>query len=106
VIATVSGFLGSQGSAFLDVLFTSAKTEVGAFFGNDQGVGSIQVMKLSVYDAEGVFLGSVNVTPNGNTSVDQFIGLRSTTPFVRARFENIPDSFLSVVLDDVMFNVT
>jgi sugar lactone lactonase YvrE len=104
VLATASSF-GGRGSTFLDVLFTAGKNEFGAYFGNDQGVGSIQSVKLTVFGSQGQTLGSVSAIPNGNTSVDQFIGVRSQTPFVRARIENVPSSFLSVAVDDVMFNV-
>ena len=102
VIATVTSF-GGAGSNFLDLLFTSSRTEVGAFFGNDQGAGAFPAMTLSVFDAQDALIGSVNVVPNGNTSVDQFVGLRSNTPFSRARFEQGPQQTFSVVLDDVQF---
>jgi sugar lactone lactonase YvrE len=103
VLATVSSH-GGTFSPFLNVDFDSPKTELGAYFGNDQGAGAIGTVQLSVFSGE-TLLGSVSVAANGNTSVDQFIGLRSTVPFTSARFDNLPPSIFSVVLDDVMFNM-
>jgi len=103
VIATVSGLNGSVFSDYLDVLFTSPALEIGAFFGNDQNPPIFSQMGLSVFDAQYQLLGSVSVPANHNTSVDQFIGLRSDTPFLRARFENFSSGGLSTVLDDVAF---
>lgn len=96
---------GSVFSAFLDLLFTSPTMEVGAYFGNDQGLQPTMQMQVSVFDVGDALIGSVLVTVNQNTSVDQFAGLRSdSTPFYRARFENIlAQGDLSVVLDDVRF---
>ena len=106
VIATVSSSVGGQSrySPYLDVIFSSPTTEVGAYFGNDQGPAAIPTIRLSVFDASDQLIGSISATPNGNTSVDQFIGLRSSRPFVRARFENVPDNFYSIVLDDLTFS--
>jgi hypothetical protein len=85
----------------LNVLFGSPILQVGAFFGNDQGVGYTQTT-LEVFDIANNSLGSVVVNTNDNTSVDQFIGLSSTAPFARARFSN-NGTFLAVVLDDLQF---
>jgi hypothetical protein len=108
VIATVLDYQGSgsEFSAFLDLVFTSATFEVGAWFGNDQGIQPTMQMQLSVFDASDALIGFVLVDVNANTSVDQFAGLRSnSTPFYRARFENVlAQGDLSVVLDDVQFS--
>jgi hypothetical protein len=62
-------------------------------------------MQLSVFDANDALIGLVLVAVNANTSVDQFAGLRSDTPFLRARFEHVlAQGDLSVVLDDVRFS--
>ena len=107
VIATEDDYqgTGSEFSAYLDLLFTSPTLEVGAWFGNDQGLQPTMQMQLSVFDAADMLIGFVLVDVNANTSVDQFAGLRSdSTPFYRARFENIlAQGDLSVVLDDVRF---
>jgi len=107
VIATTLNYkgTGSQFSNFLDLVFTSPTFEVGAWFGNDQGIQPVLSMQLSVYDASDALIGFVLVDENANTSVDQFAGLRSnSTPFYRARFEHIlAQGDLSVVLDDVRF---
>ena len=108
VIATTLDYQGSgsQFSKFLDLFFTSGTLEVGAYFGNDQGIQPTMQMQLSVYDASDALIGFVLVDENANTSVDQFAGLRSnSTPFYRARFEHVlAQGDLSVVLDDVRFS--
>ncbi len=103
VIATHIGGGATSFVLHLNLDFDSPTYELGSFFGNDQG-GVYTQTTLSVYDALDTFLGSVIVSTNDNTSVDQFIGLRSTIPFFSARFENDGLS-LSVVLDDVSFTV-
>jgi PEP-CTERM motif-containing protein len=105
VIGTVLDYegTGSDFSEFLDLLFTAPTLEVGTWFGNDQGILTVPVT-LSVFDASNTLLGFVTQNATQNTSVDQFIGLRSTTPFTRARVEyQVPIGDLSVVLDDVQF---
>jgi PEP-CTERM motif-containing protein len=108
VIATTLDYQdsGSEFSAFLDLVFTAGTLEVGAYFGNDQGLQPTMQMQLSVYDASDALIGLVLVDVNANTSVDQFAGLRSNlTPFYRARFEHVlTEGDLSVVLDDVRFS--
>lgn len=107
VIATIDNYQGSGSdfSDFLDLFFTSPTWEVGAYFGNDQGLQPTMQMQLSVFDVTDALIGLVVVDVNANTSVDQFAGLRSdSTPFHRARFEHIlAQGDLSVVLDDVRF---
>jgi hypothetical protein len=103
VIATIS-LMSFTYVDHLNLIFTAPQSEVGAFFGNDQSSDFASVT-LSVFDRLNTFLGSVNVQPNNNTSVDQFIGLRSDFPFITARFQNNePFVNYSVVLDDVVFN--
>ena len=107
VIGTVLDYndSGSEFSDFLDLFFASGTLEVGAYFGNDQGIQPTMQMQLSVYDASDALIGLVLVDVNANTSVDQFAGLRSdSTPFYRARFEHVlAQGDLSVTLDDVRF---
>ena len=103
VVASVSGLNGSAFSSTIDLLFTAPTVEVGAYFGNDQLNAFFSQITLSLFDSSNALVGSLVVPTNDNTSVDQFIGLRSTTPFAWARFENAPAASLSVVLDDVMF---
>jgi hypothetical protein len=87
----------------LNATFTSPIFEIGAFFGNDQGYGYSET-KLSIFDSYGVLLGSVRMPTNNNTSLDQFIGLRSDVPFYSARFEN-NGQWLAVCIDDITFTV-
>ena len=103
VVAAVSGLNGSAFSSTVDLLFTSPTVEVGAYFGNDQNSAVFSQMTLSLFDAANDPLGSFVVATNNNTSVDQFIGLRSTVRFARARFDNASPQGLSIVLDNVMF---
>ena len=105
VISTISGLNGSQFSDTLDLIFSTTVTEVGAFFGNDQGLSAASFpVLLSVFDASDALLGSTAVFTNQNTAVDQFIGIRSDTPIARAEFFYQPLSGdLSVTLDDVQF---
>lgn len=96
---------GSEFSTYLDLIFTVGTLEVGAFFGNDQGIQPTMQMQLSVFDIADALIGSVLVDVNQNTLVDQFAGLRTdSTPFYRARFENIgAQGDLSATLDNVQF---
>ena len=109
VVAAVGG-PGFTFSTAIDANFAAPITEVGAYMGNDQGIydGSFQDYTLSLYDAANTLVGSLTVTANQNTSVDQFLGLRSTLPFVRARFENdnwvTVNQGLSATIDDLTFS--
>jgi hypothetical protein len=107
VIATTLDYegSGSEFSDYLDLLFTSPTFEVGAYFGNDQGLQPTLQMQISAFDITGALIGTVLVDENANTDVDQFAGLRSdSTPFYRARFEHLlAQGDISVVLDDVRF---
>ncbi|MEA2711497.1 MAG: hypothetical protein QOF78_4098 [Phycisphaerales bacterium] len=109
VVAAV-GMPGFNYSSAIDANFAAPITEVGAYMGNDQGVydGSFRDFTLSVFDASNTLLGSVTVVANQNTSVDQFVGLRSSVPFVRARFENTDwvtaNQGLSATFDDLTFS--
>lgn len=96
---------GSEFSTLLDLIFSSPTLEIGAYFGNDLGAQPTMFMQLSVFDVNDVLIGFVTVDANENTSVDQFVGLRSdSTPFYRARFENVATvGDRAVALDDVQF---
>jgi hypothetical protein len=59
----------------------------------------------TLFDASNNLVGSYSLAGNGNTSVDQFLGLESSAPFVRAEFTNNL-TFLSVVLDNLEFSAT
>ena len=91
----------------LNVVSASPLLGIGAYFGNDQADPRFSSMRLSAFDLSGHLLGSVQVAVNNNTSVDQFIGLRSDVPFSRARFENldnaqVPSTWFAVVIDDLV----
>lgn len=105
VIGTISSFRfdGPQFSNSLDLQFKGGVTEVGAYFGNDLFTNFTK-QTLSVFDIDNNLLGSVFMTPNLNTSVDQFIGLRSNVSIHKAVFENDAINILSVVLDDISFS--
>lgn len=104
VLATVkTSPTGPPWVMHLNATFSFPILELGAFFGNDQGYG-YTATTLSIFDLHNVPLGSVAVRTNDNTSVDQFIGLRSDVPFYSARFENNGD-WLCIILDDVAFTV-
>lgn len=106
VLSTEDGVNGSVFSDFLDVVFSTTVTQVGAWFGNDQGLSSASFpVTLSVFDAGDILLGSTQVLTNQNVDVDQFIGIESDDPITRARFQYTPlTGSLSVVIDDVIFN--
>jgi hypothetical protein len=71
------------GNEPLNVIFTSDQFEVGAGFGNDQFL--VFLAELEIFDALNNSLGFVTVTSNANDFADQFLALRSDTPFsVRA----------------------
>jgi hypothetical protein len=93
--------LGS--STHLNVEFGSLVREVGAFFGNDRdGPGVFDSLRLSVFGVAGETLGTVSVVSNRNGDTDQYIGLRSDVPFVRARFEHDAPQY-GVAIDDLSF---
>ena len=99
----------------LNVFCSRPMTAFGAYFGNDQAYPFLPLddfvsIRLSAYDPSDEFLGSVSVNANENTSVDQFIGISSDTPFARLRFENLmlsgnPSQYYAVVLDQMTFTV-
>jgi hypothetical protein len=101
-------------SSQLNVFTGSALYEFGAYFGNDQRLrmfpaGDFSRIRLSAYGPQGQCLGSVDVGVNGDTSVDQFIGIGSDTPFSQLRFENLSSSgaaskYYCVVLDNMMYS--
>jgi hypothetical protein len=88
----------------LDVTFLQPTFEIGAFFGNDDPEFDFTTITLSVFDKNGNLLGSYPRTANENTSVDQFLGIRSDVPFYSARFENNGET-RCIVLDDMSFSV-
>ncbi len=106
VIATILGTFEGQHvpywSTHLNMVFAEPTYEFGAFFGNDQGWGGYTQSTLYVFDVNDALLGSVTMDANENTSVDQFIGVRSTVAFYRARIEN-NGTDMAVVLDNVSF---
>ncbi len=104
VLGTISDLaLGANGFVtHLNVNFSSTVFEVGAFFGNDQGFDGYTQTTLTLFDAADAVLGSLVLATNDNTSVDQFLGLRSDVPIARARFNN-NGTDLSVVIDDLVF---
>jgi len=112
VLATVSdSAINSSYVSHLNVLSSSPLVAMGAYFGNDQGDPDFSSIRMSVYGMSGELLGFVDVSANQNTSVDQFIGVRSDVPFSRVRFENFSASgaesqSYSVVLDDLVFAVS
>ncbi|MDX1430995.1 MAG: hypothetical protein R3286_00980 [Gammaproteobacteria bacterium] len=81
--------------------------EVGMYFGNDD-FGSIFDAELTVFDALGTLLGSVVVESNGNDYADQFIGLRSLSPFrfVTLSYERPAAGGLSLYVDDFYLGIT
>ena len=110
VLATVwDGRINTSYVTHLNVLSSSPLSAMGAFFGNDQNSGDFMTIRMSVFGLADEFLGSVVVSANNNTSVDQFIGIQSDTPFTRVRFDNLTlngmqSSYYSVVLDDLMYS--
>lgn len=76
--------------------------EIGMFFGNDQLAGVVAT--LSVFDSADALLGQVAVAGNGNDLIDQFIGLRSTSPFARAEL-NFGATALGEAIDDITVGV-
>lgn len=81
--------------------------EVGMYFGNDD-FGTIFDAELAVFDLLGTLLGSVAVTSNGNDFADQFIGLRSDTPFrlVTLSYQRPEAGLLSLYVDDFRLGVS
>jgi hypothetical protein len=88
----------------LNVNFLQPTFELGAFFGNDDPEFDFPMITLSVFDQKSNLLGSYSVNTNENTSVDQYIGIRSDVPFYSARFQNSGGT-RCIVLDDMSFSV-
>jgi hypothetical protein len=109
VLATIRVLpVNTTWATHLNIISTTPLHALGAYFGNDQGNSDFTTIRLSAYDFTGALLGSLEVNANGNTSVDQFIGLRSDIPFARVRFDTISAAGLqsqiySVVVDDLIF---
>ena len=102
-LATPSWVGAPTHSLHLNVNFLSPAREVGAWFGNDRNeAGVFDSLRLSAFGPGGEPLGTVAVTSNRNGNADQFIGLRSDTPFTRARFEHDAEAF-GVGIDDLAF---
>jgi len=109
VLATVRNVVVDPNwSTHLNVISARPLSALGAYFGNDQGDADFSRIRLSIYTAAGELLGSVEVAANGNTHVDQFVGVYSDIPFSQIRFENldasgVPSRSYSVVIDDLVF---
>jgi hypothetical protein len=87
-------------TSHLNMSFTGPVYDIGTYFGGDYPL-SFSEITLSVYDQTHSFIGSVSVTPNENISVDQFIGLHSSTGVWFARLYQ-PGSY-PIVIDDLSF---
>lgn len=97
-------------ASHLNVVSSTPLYSLGAYFGNDQYPDDFSFVRLTVYGPLNQLIGSVQVPVNNNTSVDQFIGIQSNVPFVRARFENFsplgfPSSTYAVNIDNLSFSV-
>jgi hypothetical protein len=88
----------------LNVNFLQPTYEIGAFFGNDAPGFDFPNIMLSVFDQHSHLMGLYSVNTNMNTSVDQYIGLRSDVPFYSARFQNSGGT-RCIALDDLSFSV-
>jgi hypothetical protein len=95
---------GSPFTTSANFIFSVPVNEIGMFFGNDQGFGGYTMTTLFAYDSLNNLIGSVVVNTNNNTSVDQYIGLSSSTNIARARIENNTTA-LAIVVDDLAFGV-
>ncbi|MCK4294191.1 MAG: PEP-CTERM sorting domain-containing protein [Planctomycetes bacterium] len=104
VLATIKFGSAPFWAMHVNATFSSPILELGAFFGNDQNGADFSQMTLSAFAHNGSLLGSVTVPTNNNTSVDQFIGLRSDAPFSSARFEQ-NGNWYPVCIDDMTFAV-
>jgi hypothetical protein len=105
--ALVPGVADKQAS-HLEVTTKTPWSAVGAYFGNDRGDDDFTAISLTAFGAANQFLGTVQVTGNGNKHADQFIGLRSDEPIARVRFENLNgdgavSKVFAVSLDDFVF---
>lgn len=104
VLATIKFGSAPFWAMHVNATFSSPILELGAFFGNDQNGADFSQMTLSAFADNGSLLGSVTVPTNNNTSVDQFIGLRSDVPFSSARFEQ-NGNWYPLCIDDMTFAV-
>jgi hypothetical protein len=100
VMATTSGPGAPTYVQHINLLFSENTYEVGAYIGNDQA--SMMLWTLEIFDINDQLIGSVQLVSNGNTHVDQYLGLTSPNPFWRARFSH-DTSWLAVALDNVSF---
>jgi hypothetical protein len=82
--------------------------QMGAYFGNDAFNPNFGFQRMSIFGLSNQLLGSIDVSANNNSHVDQFIGLRSSVPFYTIRFDNLtpagtPSPNYAVILDDLTF---
>lgn len=106
---TPSGSLGlrlnrkTAGDVLVASLGLSAYA-VGLTFGNDSFSKSADV-SLSIYDGKDAHLGTFSVKTNGNGFADQFIGLRSDTPFAKVELRyGAGSSLFAFYIDDFVFS--
>jgi len=71
----------------------------GAFYGNDQKPNMHWL--IEAFDHNDQAIGHAVFVSNGNTHIDEFIGISSRVPFGRIRITQVSSSWYSVVLDNV-----
>lgn len=103
----MKGITESRGREPLAAFLLVDAYEVGMYFGNDD-FGLIFDAELAVYDMLGTMLGSVVVESNGNDFADQFIGLRSDSPFrlVTLSYQRPEARALSLYVDDFFVGIS
>jgi hypothetical protein len=82
----------------MTISFSQPVSEIGAFFWDND-----DWRRLSIFGANDEPLGSLDVATKGTWILDEFVGLRSSSPIYSARFERGLNG--AVVLDDLSFTV-
>jgi hypothetical protein len=101
VVATTKGPGAPVYVNHLNLIFSQDTYKIGAYIGNDQR--NNMIWTLEIFDVNDNLIGLTSLISNGNTHVDEYLGLTSSDPIRRARYSNNVPS-LSVVLDDVSFS--
>ncbi|MBU1426024.1 MAG: hypothetical protein KKH12_03295 [Gammaproteobacteria bacterium] len=89
------------GTNNINLNFTEPMYAIGAYAASTTHYGNV---KLSVFDDQDRLVGYAILAGSDNGNLDQFIGLGSPIPFVKARFEAL-DSNAAVRLDDVSWSL-
>jgi hypothetical protein len=101
--------IGSSSANHLIVRPSRPLSEVGVFFAAGAEISEFYYQRMSAFDADNQLIGSVNVQWDGDSELDQFIGMRSTLPIYSVRLEGYDSSWIpssaGSAFDNLVFTV-